>query len=132
VGLGARCITCGERRLRVLSSVELYGSWKPMCFNCAGQIATLQPMPATLAALRDALSRERRRSDRRVGKPDTRIYPYERRVGDRRSVADGREYQHIDDDMIIEVTIDADRDSRGDFDELTQIRELVAIQAIAG
>ncbi|HEY1558932.1 MAG TPA: hypothetical protein VGF94_29110 [Kofleriaceae bacterium] len=122
VGLGARCVTCPEKRRRFLKTVELYGAWTPMCFNCAGQLGALQPMPKTIAELRDAVSRERRKRDRRFGKPDTRVFRYERRVGERRM---GREdVPLVDDDMIIEVTIDAPGD--GDFEDLTQIRELVA------
>jgi hypothetical protein len=122
--MGARCVTCNEKRRRLLKSVELYGGWKPMCFSCAGQLLHLVPLPPTLQALRDVISRERRRVDRRFGKPDTRVFQYERRVGERRSV---REYPAVDDDMIIEVTIELDnqRVLETDFDDLTQIRELV-------
>lgn len=125
VGLGARCVTCDEKRLRFLKMVELFGAWRPMCFNCDGQIAQLDPMPLTLEAVRLAVSRERRRRDRRIGKPDTRVFQYERRVGERRTGRDG--YPSIEDDMIIEVTIEpvtADGDGE-DFEELTAIRELV-------
>ena len=69
------------------------------------------------------MSRERRKRDRRFGKPDTRVFRYERRVGERRT---GREdVPLVDDDMIIEVTIDA-TPSEHDDAELTKIRELVA------
>jgi hypothetical protein len=129
VGVNARCVTCNEKRRRFLKSVELFGGWKPMCFNCAGQILHLVPMPPTLAALRELVSRERRRVDRRIGKPDTRVFPYERRVGERRMPRAG-DYPAVDDDMIIEVTIDAvPADFEGD---LTQIRELVAAESLAG
>jgi hypothetical protein len=122
VGLGARCVTCNEKRRRFLKSVELFGNWMPMCFNCAGQVLDLDPMPTTIAGLREVVSRERRRRDRRFGKPDTRVFRYERRVGERRS---GREdCPAVDDDMIIEVTYEAS--DGDDFDDLTQIRELVA------
>src|SRR5215470_11549044 len=88
VGLGARCLTCGEKRRRVLKSVELFGGWKPMCFNCAGQLLVLDPLPTTIPALKAAVSRERRRVDRRIGKADTRVFRYERRVGERRATRD--------------------------------------------
>lgn len=120
VPLGSRCVTCSEKRRRVLKTVELLGDWKPMCFNCSGQILHLDPMPQSIAEMRDIISRERRRNDRRLGKPDTRVFRYERRVGERRSGRD--DYPSVDDDMIIEVTVDAAGD---DFDDLTQIRELV-------
>jgi hypothetical protein len=122
VGVGARCVTCGEQRQRLLRSVELYGGWQPMCFNCGGQLGALRPMPRTLAALREALSRDRRKRDRRIGKADTRVYPYERRVGERRT--DGR-LELIDDDMIVEITVEPATGDGDDFDGLTQIRELV-------
>ena len=105
VGIGAHCITCSEKRRRVLKAVELYGSWKPMCFNCSGQLLHLDPMPSTITELKKVVSRERRDNDRRFGKPDTRVYQYERRVGDRRM---GREEMSIEDDMILEITIEDD------------------------
>ncbi|HEU0036772.1 MAG TPA: hypothetical protein VFQ53_39445 [Kofleriaceae bacterium] len=125
VGVGARCVTCGEKRRRFLKSVELHGNWKPMCFNCAGQLLHIVPLPETLAALRELISRERRRNDRRKGKPDTRVFQYERRVGERRMLR-STDYPQVDDDMIIEVTLD---ESPGglDFEDLTQIRELVEL-----
>jgi hypothetical protein len=127
VGLGARCVTCTEKRRRFLKTVELFGSWRPMCFNCHGVIGSLAPMPKTISMLKDAVSRERRRRDRRWGKPDTRVFVYERRVGERRS---GREDElpAVDDDMIIEVSFEADAGaSEGEnFDDITAIRELVA------
>ena len=119
MGLGARCVTCPEKRTKVLRTVELYGSWKPMCFNCAGQLLTMNPMPATIAELRIAVSRERRRKDRRIGKADSRVFRYERRVGERR---DERDVAPIEDDMIIEVSMEADPMA---FEDLTTIRELV-------
>jgi hypothetical protein len=81
-------------------------------------------MPQTVAGLKDAISRERRKRDRRWGKPDGRVFVYERRVGERRS---GREAElpAVDDDMIIEVTIDSGA-AEVEFDDITAIRELVA------
>jgi hypothetical protein len=124
VGIGARCLTCGERRRRVLKIVELLGSWRSMCFNCAGQVLHLSPLPDTLDGLRAVVSRERRRTDRRSGKPDTRVFKYERRVGERRL---GVEYPQVDDDMIIEVSMDVD-----EFDDLTQIRDRFEPAELAG
>jgi hypothetical protein len=123
-------VTCNEKRRRFLKTVELYGAWKPMCFNCHGVIGQLVPMPKTISQLKDAVSRERRNRDRRWGKPDTRVFIYERRVGERRF---GRESDlpAVDDDMIIEVTIDDELMLLGngggeDFDQdITAIRELV-------
>lgn len=124
VGMGAKCVTCPEKRRRVLRAVELYGSWKPMCFNCAGQLLALSPMPPTIADLRLIISRERRRTDRRWGKGDTRVFRYERRVGQRRTSRD--EFPPVDDDMIITVEpVLVGEDEGMEFEDLTSIRELV-------
>ena len=127
--MGARCVTCNEKRRRFLKTVELFNQWQPMCFNCSGQMAHLEPMPRTLVALREAVSRERRKRDRRFGKPDTRVFRYERRVGDRRTGRDAV-IELDEDDLIIEVTIEAEVE---DYDsDITQIRELVAELRPAG
>lgn len=89
-----------------------------MCFSCSGQALALSPMPPGVAELKEALSRERRGVDRRLGKPDTRVFRYERRVGDRRSTRD--EIAPIDDDMIIEISIDVS-EYEADFDDMTRI-----------
>jgi len=130
VGLGARCVTCNEKRRRVLAMVELYGGWRPMCFNCAGQLLHLDPLPPNLAELRVAVSRERRRTDRRSGKPDTRVFQYERRVGQRR--IDREEYSSIEDEMIVEVSVEASDSVDVDFEDLTQIREQIDMHALVG
>jgi hypothetical protein len=128
VGLGSRCITCNEKRRRFLKSVELFGGWKPMCFNCAGQVLDMNPIPATIAGLKAAVSRERRQIDRRLGKPDTRVFRYERRVGERRA---GRDAPAVDDDMIIEVSYDTA--AVEDFEDLTQIRQMIVeLRDLAG
>lgn len=125
VGLGARCVTCGEKRRRFLKAVELYAAWQPMCFNCSGQLMNISPLPPNLALLKDAVSRERRKLDRRKGKVDSRVFRYERRVGERRVVR--LEYPAVDDDMIIEVMIEEDLPLEASFEaDLTQIRELIA------
>ncbi|HTJ44985.1 MAG TPA: hypothetical protein VL463_22915 [Kofleriaceae bacterium] len=135
VGLGARCVTCGERRRRVLRSVELLGSWQPVCFNCHGQIHALVAVPPTMHELKDALERERRTRERRIGKPDTRVFRYERRVGQRRadpstSLRMTGDELPIDDDMILEITIEEaplESESAEVFEDLTMIRELVQL-----
>jgi len=137
VGVNATCVTCNEKRRRLLKSVELFGGWKPMCFSCSGQLLHVDPLPLTIAGLKDALSRERRKKDRRIGKVDSRVFQYERRVGDRRtdrvdasggsaasSAAAGQRglIELADDDLIIEITV---ADEGMDFEDMTQIRELV-------
>lgn len=120
--MGAKCVVCPEKRRKVLRAVELFGSWKPMCFNCSGQLLALTPMPTTIAELRLAISRERRANDRRFGKADSRVFRYERRVGQRRHTREVT--SQIDDDMIMEILVE--EDSPGlDFEGLTSIREMV-------
>ena len=104
--------------------VELFGAWRPMCFNCEGQLAVLDPVPLTLEGLKIAVSRERRRRDRRYGKPDSRVFRYERRVGDRRTGRDAD--PAVDDDMIIEVIIEDVAHEDPDDRDITAIRDLVA------
>jgi len=127
VGYGARCLTCGERRRRMLRSIELWGGWQPMCFTCAGQVLALPAVPRSVAELKLALRRDRRDRDRRFGKPDTRVFRYERRVGERRAGRGDGDAAPIDDDMIIEITVDpADAANDGaDFEDMTRIHELV-------
>ena len=121
--MGAKCVTCPEKRRKVLRAVELFGSWKPMCFNCSGQLLAMTPMPTSIAELRLAVSRERRAKDRRYGKTDGRVFRYERRVGQRRHTREITAV--IEDDMIMEVIVE--EESRGlDFEGLTTIREMVS------
>lgn len=67
--------------------MELHGRTHPFCHSCAGRIARLEEVPATVAAIRQLLDRERRAIERRTdgGGNDRRIFPRERRVGERRS-----------------------------------------------
>ncbi len=127
VGQGAKCITCPERRRRVLRSVELFATWHPMCFNCAGQLLTISPIPVNITELRATVSRERRRNDRRFGKSDGRVFRYERRAGQRRDIGN-ENMQVIDDDMIIEVSTS---DNGCDFEDMTRIHELAVMNRFA-
>jgi len=122
VGLGARCVVCNERRRRLLRSTELHGSWFPTCYSCAGQAMQLDPQPQTIAELKTILRRDRRSVDRRSGNPDTRVFQWERRVGQRRE-GRGDDCPLIDDDMIIEITVE---ENGQDFEDQTRIHELVA------
>ncbi len=121
--MGAKCVTCPEKRRKVLRAVELFGNWKPMCFNCSGQLLAMTPMPTSIAELRLAVSRERRAKDRRFGKPDSRVFRYERRVGQRRHTREITAV--IEDDMIMEVSME-DESGGLDFEGLTTIREMVS------
>jgi len=85
VGRGAACAICQEKRRGMLKLVELKGRSLPFCHGCAAQLLRLPDIPETVEELRYALRRERREGDRRDGETvDQRIYPRERRVGERR------------------------------------------------
>lgn len=84
VGRGAACVICGEKRRAQLKLVEIWRRSLPFCHGCAAQVMRLPELPDNVEALRHALRRDRRDSDRRGGKSDQRIFPRERRVGERR------------------------------------------------
>jgi hypothetical protein len=84
VGRGAACVVCAEKRRAQLKLVELQGRSLPFCHGCAAQVMRLGEVPQTIEELRHELRRDRRDDDRRGGKVDHRIFPRERRVGERR------------------------------------------------
>jgi hypothetical protein len=84
VGRGAACAVCGEKRRAQLKLVELHGRSLAFCHGCAAQMMRLSDLPTSIEDLRQALRRDRRDDDRRAGKVDQRIFPRERRVGERR------------------------------------------------
>lgn len=86
VGRGAACAICQERRRDHLRLVEWHTRTLPLCFLCAGRTMKLgTKAPATLEGLRATLRRNRRDGERRGDGLDRRIFPRERRVGERRS-----------------------------------------------
>lgn len=103
VGLGALCCMCGDRRRAMLKSMELLGAWVPICHNCAAVAAQLEPMPQSIGAIREILLRDRRCTDRRWGKRDSRVFRYNRR-GQERRVPRSPTESSIDDDMIVEIS----------------------------
>jgi len=69
----------------MLKLVELKGRTMPFCHGCAAQLLRLSDIPDSIEELRHALRRDRRDGDRRGDeKVDQRIFPRERRVGERR------------------------------------------------
>ena len=85
VGKGAACVICNERRRAELRLCELHHKSHPLCHSCAGQIARMETVPKSMNALRTRLERERRARERRSEGDDRRIFPRERRVGERRA-----------------------------------------------
>jgi len=131
VGYGARCLTCNERRRRLLKTVELFGGWPALCFSCAGQLMTLDPMPKNVHELKLAVSRERRRTDRRIGKADTRVFQFERRIGQRRATRAGgpADYAAIEDDMIVEIVVETAPEAPETSDDLVEFDDMTRIFA---
>jgi len=85
VGRGASCTICQEKRRNQLKLVELKGRTLPFCHGCAAQVLRMSEIPDSVEEIRTALRRDRRDTDRREGeKVDQRIFPRERRVGERR------------------------------------------------
>ncbi len=148
VGFGASCRICGERRSGHLRSIELLGAWTPVCHNCAARVAALDPMPRSMAGLRDALRRERRNVERR-GTESDRGAPIDRRGVERRTSArlaagtatgaSGVPSLHamclhesaplVDDDMVIEISelaseLESLADELGEVADLTRIHDL--------
>ena len=130
VGLGASCTMCTDRRRENLKSVELLGSWLPVCHNCAARATQLDPLPQTIAEIRATLARDRRNERRRLGKKDTRVFKRDRRGDDRRRVRRlaTDDPVVIEDEMIVEIeelsSELAGDAGDGDGDDLTRIREL--------
>lgn len=113
VGRGAACEVCQERRRDNLRLVELHGRSVSMCHNCGTRVMRMDTVPATLDEIRVVLERERREDERRQGADDQRIFPRERRVGDRRATSAAPRQEHLGgntlpsvDDLIMELSDD--------------------------
>ena len=135
VGKGAACVICHERRRSELRLVELQTKTHPLCHSCAGRIARLDNVPRTINAIRVLLDRERRARDRRGEEAvDHRIFPRERRVGERRAPPRATGTSDTDphirladfDEIVIEL-VEADIESV----EQTMVRERQPAEAAA-
>ena len=129
VGRGATCTVCFEKRRDQLKLVELHGRSMPLCHGCAARIARMDDIPESVDGLRGALRRDRRLVDKRAGtKVDHRIFPRERRVGERRTPP---RTAFADTDPGVEATLLADMEEiivelqEADMEEVeqTQVRE---------
>ncbi len=117
VGVGARCVICGERRRENLQRVELFGKWLPMCHICAVRTMRLSPLPRSLEGIRQRLERDRRFGDRRSGRADSRLIHKERRVGERRAVP-------VEDDDVLDIEDLPIVEIFGDQDDKAQVTSL--------
>ena len=81
---GATCAVCDERRRDNLRLVELHSRSLTLCHICAARTLKLAKVPNSIDSLRRQLQRDRRQQDRRGNGLERRIFPRERRVGDRR------------------------------------------------
>jgi hypothetical protein len=124
VGKGASCTVCLEKRRNLLKLIELKGRSLPFCHGCAALVIRLPDVPDSIEELRQSLRRERRHDDRRDGKADQRLFPRERRVGERRGPpraafadTDPRIRLGDYDDVVIEIA-----DSELEEVEQTQVR----------
>jgi hypothetical protein len=129
VGRGAACTVCLEKRRAQLRLVEIRGRSVPFCHGCAAAVMRLPEIPETVDEIRHALRRDRRDADRRNDKLDHRIFPRERRVGERRGparegFADTDPRIHLQDveDVIIELR----------EDDLEQMDQTIVKGAAAG
>ena len=84
MGRGAACVICFEKRREQLKLMELHTRSVPICHGCGARILRLDQIPGTVEGVRQALKRDRRDNDRRADGMDRRIFPRERRVGERR------------------------------------------------
>jgi hypothetical protein len=127
VGRGAACVVCNEKRRAQLKLVEIQRRSLPFCHGCAALVMRLPDLPPTIEELRNALRRERRLADRRTGtKADQRMFPRERRVGERRgpgrvAFADTDPRIHMEDLPLDDVILEL---GEGDLEpsDLTQVR----------
>lgn len=116
VGLGASCVMCGERRRDFLKQVELLRAWLPMCHGCAARTAEMTPLPQSVDEIRQRLHRERRRVERRTGRPDSRVFPRERRGNaDRRDgISIDEIFHQVEDDDILMILDEHDVEFLGE------------------
>ncbi len=119
VGRGATCAICYERRRDQLRMMELHSRSVPLCHGCAARVVKVAPLPETIEGIRASLRRDRRALDRRDDHVDQRIFPRERRVGDRRDESPLTHSRDTDpnmmiaafDDLVIEI-------GEGDIEEV--------------
>jgi hypothetical protein len=126
VGRGAVCVICSDRRREHLRMIEIKDRSLCMCHGCATRTVKLSSVPASIEQLRSLLSRDRRGEGRRGDNLDRRLYPRERRVGDRRGPPRAGARGDTDPFMAMPVFDDAEIEiDEGDIEvmEVTVVRE---------
>jgi len=129
VGRGAACTICFEKRRDQLRLVELHGRSLPMCHGCASRVARLEQVPPSIDGVRRFLRRERRDGDRRDDGADLRVFPRERRVGERRGPvrdrpADAEAGLHLQPAELEEVVMEV---GEADIEEVEQTHARAAV-----
>ena len=81
---GASCAVCDERRRENLRLVEVHSRSVTLCHICAARTLKLAKVPSSIDGLRRLLTRDCRADERRGDGLERRVFPRERRVGDRR------------------------------------------------
>jgi hypothetical protein len=124
VGRGATCAVCCERRRSHLRLLEVHGRSLAFCHTCAAQTQKLAPLPFSIDGIRAALTRNRRQVDRRIGALDSRVFPRERRLNDRRDLRLGNAFDQLaglsPDDLLLEMPVEVDVDE-SDIIEVTTV-----------
>jgi hypothetical protein len=124
VGLGASCTICNDKRRDNLRLLELKGKSIPFCHNCAGRTIKLDQIPEAIDELRHLLNRDRRDNERRNESRDHRLFPRERRVGDRRTMGRSDHTDpHIFMPELLEYVIELEEDDI-EVIEQTNVREI--------
>ncbi len=123
---GAPCAVCDERRRDNLRLVEVHSRSVTLCHICAARTMKMAKVPTSVDGLRRALLRDRRELDRRGDGLERRIFPRERRVGDRRGPPRASSYADTNPGFVMPVFEDIEieiQDADIEVVEQTLVRE---------
>jgi hypothetical protein len=135
VGVGASCVSCGNRRHEQLRHFEVGlrlnaagGRWTVLCHNCAASADRLQPVPRSIDALCQRLSRDRRWQDRRYDRAHRDPHA-ERRAGDlrherRHNLREMFDATELCEELVLELEADFEVVSE---DQLVSIEDVTGI-----
>lgn len=123
---GATCAVCDERRRDNLRLVEVHSRSVTLCHMCAARTMKMAKVPTSIDGLRRRLLRDRRELDRRGDGLERRIFPRERRVGDRRGPPRASSYADTNPGFVMPVFEDIEieiQDADIEVVEQTLVRE---------